>query len=297
MRSREVSSKRPTRRAFALVVCLALLSLAVATLSRLAQSGLSQVLEARTAEKRLQRDWAEISCRAVVLEQADLVFSASDALRETAGLGWPHPGRIDLRFELSATSYSASLIDEQAKLNLNAVHDDSPTRLSDVLVDLQRSSGSLPLRLTRPESSRALARGEPAYSHLGQVIDLARLRRLPRPCQTMLRFADQITIGQDVRLNVARTSDETLKRVAMLVLTPTDAESLVQARRGRTGSVRDWLAAADIPSRRLVGLRRYLSDRSTAYSLWLADESSGRLAVMQTGLRRGRSTPQVLQWP
>jgi hypothetical protein len=290
--------RRPkrARRGFALVMTLVLVALAVATLARIASRGVALVLEARTRSERLQAEWAALSCRLVVLENAERLFGDSDAVAEAAGVGWPYPSERYGAFRIGKVMHHFLLADEQAKLNLNTVYELEPTTLAGILAEAQHAA-TAPLRRDAAAPVRPLgAEGRP-YDSWGRVVDLARLSTAEAGAESLVAITRQFSIVEEGRLNVRRATDDSLRRTAQLVLTAAETEKLVEARKGFAGDLRDWLAAVDIPSHRLVPLRRLLADRSSAYTLWVWSESERGVTMSSVGETRGQTQPRTLQWP
>lgn len=287
---------RQPRRGFALVMALALTALAFASLARIASQGLALVLEARTRYETLQQEWATLSCRLAVLEDAERLLGDSDAQSELQGLGWPFPSQRSGWFVVGGTTYQATLFDEQAKLNLNTAYDLEPASLPQLLSVTGRDN-PIPLRRTAAIPPLRLDPQARAYESWGALVDLPRLTVNDRAPERLIGFTSRYTLGEDPRLNVRRASDNALRKTARLVLTGAEAETLVEARRGHTGDLRDWLDAVEIPGRRLVKLRRLLTDRSSAYSVGIWSEQPPAVTMASVGLTRGARQPQVLSWP
>lgn len=289
-------AKRLRRRGFALVMALALTALAVASLARIASQGLALVLEARTRHETLQHDWALRSSRLVLLGEAERLLGDSNAWSETEGLGWPYPAERAGWFEAGGVVYQVLLADEQAKLNLNTIYELEPSGIINLLAETQRDN-PIPLRRSAGVPPLRFDKNRRAYESWGTLVDLPRLARSGRAAERLVAFASRYTLGEDQRLNVRRATDDALRQTARLVLTGAEAEELVEMRRGHAGDLRDWLDRVEIPSRRLVKLRRLLTDRSSAYSLWIWSETPQAVTMASVGLTRGNRQPQVLRWP
>lgn len=295
-RQRQQQRPRPRRRGFALVMALALTALAVASLARIASQGLALVLESRTRHETLQHDWAMLSSRLVCLDDAERLLGDSDAWSETEGLGWPYPAERAGWFLTGGVVYQALLTDEQAKLNLNTVHELEPSGLINLLSETQRDN-PIPLRRNAGVPPLRLDKTRRAFENWGTLVDLPRLAGSGKAAERLVAFASRYTLGEDQRLNVRRATDDALRQTARLVLTGAEAEELVERRRGHTGDLRAWLDGVEIPSRRLVKLRRLLTDRSAAYSLWIWSDEPQAVTMASVGLTRGDRQPQVLCWP
>ncbi|MEO0529371.1 MAG: hypothetical protein AAF266_02215 [Planctomycetota bacterium] len=275
-------------------MALALTALAVATLTRIAANGLALVLESRTLHDQLQDEWAVLSCRQALLDNAEQLMADSDTV--SAELGWPHPSERAASFQMGGITYQAVLFDEQAKLNLNLAYELEPSLIASLLAEAQQDF-SVPLQRGAILPPLKVDGAEREYRSWGELIDLPRLARGERAGERLVGFAGRFTVSDDKRLNVRRASDTVLRGTAGLFLSTAEAEELVERRRGHNGELRGWLDSTDIPSRRLLKLRRYLTDRSAAYSLWIWNTTDQEVTMASAGLSRGRRHPQVLKWP
>lgn len=285
-----------TRQGFALVMTLVLIALAVATLSRITSRGLALILEARTRSEQLQAEWATLSSRLAILANSERLFGDSDALAESAGTGWPYPSEHFGAFRVGGITYKLLLTDEQSKPNLNAIHELDPTALPAILAEAQHATAA-PLRRDAASPIRSLDAEGRVYDSWGRVVDLAKLSPTCAGAESMVAITRQFSIVDDNRLNVRRASDESLRRTAELALTAAEAQKLVEARLGYSGDLRDLLTSVEIPSRRLVSLRRLLTDRSSAYTLWVWSESRLGVTMSSVGDSRGQNQPRTLRWP
>lgn len=272
-----------------------LLALSAAMLTRLSNRGLASTLEARTRYKQLQEKWAFTSARLAILGEAERLFGDSDAFYESEGTGWPFPSSQQGEFEMGGVTYHLLLADEQAKLNLNTVYKHQANNLSQLLLELQRNySAAIKLR-TEAAYPQLTADQKNPFHTLGQIVDFPKMPYSQKNADGLVGFTQQFSYGQKTRLNVQRASDETLRNTARLVLSQAETEELIESRYGYVGSLSDWLRSVDLPSRRLLPLRRLLGESSQSYSLWVLNENQALLATQGDSL--GNSKGCVLQWP
>ena len=117
-------ARRPARRrGYVLIMTLVLITLTGVALSRAVQHSLHAAIAATDRQTELQRKWALIGLRQVVLARAEEIIAAQ-ATRTTDGKRhWPEPASVELELPLGRLVFHMLLADEDAKANLNYVED------------------------------------------------------------------------------------------------------------------------------------------------------------------------------
>jgi hypothetical protein len=267
------------RRGYVLLLTLALVTLAAITMTGLARHSLKLALEAQDAERELQERWGAISCRRVLLDRADELFEALVPEEQVDRPPWPKPAIVEAEFTLRDSLYWIRLADEDAKANLNVIHEKKPQRLLELLRTqaIRDGSGMMPIRL------RAWA-NDPAqrasFTSWGQVFDLA---SFPPHVEAPLVIANQtttFTCWGSGKLNFRRASDQAVDAVAGLVLEKSEVAELLELRQDWSETtLRDMLNDLDVRGVKLAQLRTLLTDDTTSYSLWTRVETPHRTQV------------------
>src|SRR5688500_19347843 len=108
-------STPPPRRGYVLLLVLVVLAVTAAALAGVSRMSLRKALHARRAEEELQRRWAVVSCRSVLLPKAEAVLSRAE--KQTGATG---EVRRDVRF--GGQDLTLVFGDEQAKANRSEEH-------------------------------------------------------------------------------------------------------------------------------------------------------------------------------
>ena len=271
---------------------LALVLLAGAAMVGLAQRSLADALEARSAQRELQRRWAVASLRATLLGRLESLQARQEDIDPNAPSSqWPAPStRQQFAIELGGREYRIVLTDEQAKLNVNALlRSNTPGETESIVRGLTpRPSGGGLVRI-RP------TRGVKAVFGSGQVFEGV------VPAELVGRhqgegLAGNVTCWGDGKGNIARAADQTIRRAIEREVGPRVVRLLLEHRsRHRADGLEGLLKRIDKLSdtdRRT--LQRLLTDQSSCHGLWIIARGDQRewytLAVSVTAGGR------VVQW-
>jgi hypothetical protein len=269
---------RQPRRAFVLVMVLALLTLCALCLAGLARRSLVAGEQAAQSANELQRRWGVLSCMHTILPQANELLEMAAAKLPSQAQVWPLPAKVSTEFDLGESHFSVLVADEDAKANLNAIgrnDADGPHAVAAVVEELAAGSDGLAVHVEAAggDSNRRTE----IFRGWGQVFEPAETG-CPGDYAAKLRDTTRaITCWGSGRLNVVRASDESLRLVCRNQISP-DLLAKLLARRhdpGLTGldSLLDELALRTTDR---LTLRRLLTDRSSRYSVWIFVRSPQR---------------------
>ena len=148
---------------------LVIICIAAIVLTGFARHSLRLALDASRAQDDLQRRWGIASSHRVLLQRAQEIFEYHSKAPDGAEAPWPQPALLRARIQLGKVTFSVLLGDEDAKLNLNAIHENPQThrQTTRVIRTLAPGTGSLPIQLRPYQSKRD--ESEPAYASWGQV--------------------------------------------------------------------------------------------------------------------------------
>ncbi|WP_442483029.1 hypothetical protein [Aeoliella sp. SH292] len=212
------------------------------------------------------------------------------------GYGCPFPSEIEFEVTLNDKLYQLRLGDEEAKLNLNALHVRRPEQLPSMLAQ-SAVVGGVPL-LLRPRQSLTQRISLP-YESWGQVVDLSKFD-LQEDLATRLRsLTTTWSCWGRGKLNIYRSSDEVMRLLLDGVLLPQETEKLLEARMAFQGDLEALVKDLDIPRRRWIQAKSLLSTDSRSYSVWIRETNNlGDRTYLLVRDPSNRQTPEtiVFEW-
>ncbi len=107
---------RQFRNGYTLVLTLLVLVLAAGAMTGVCRYGMRQTLAASRAEDELQRRWGELSCRNVILINAERILTQAEVARHQP------VATLTRQFTLGGQRFTIVLADEQAKVSVNALY-------------------------------------------------------------------------------------------------------------------------------------------------------------------------------
>ena len=205
---------------------------------------------------------------------------------------------------LGGQNFELIFSDEQAKVNVNTIHDQKGKRGSErILQELVRTGGArLQVRLRSTESRlhRLDPKRQPLppFGSFGQVFADASPALLLEGSDIDDMPVANLTCWGDGRLNLRRASREALEAVCSPLLDRHSISQLLAIRTETPGiSLSKALDRLELPAKDRDKLERLLTDRSASQSLWIAVRSGDRarhyLRVEDTGIRRGPRTVSI----
>lgn len=289
---------------YVLLLTLVMVALVAAGTVGLTRTSLASATEAKQAEASLQRRWAAISCRRVLLDQAPTLIEnrweeaiEPDESIDGNGALQVLPDRESMRVirgqvRLGEYVIDLRLSDEQAKVNVNALLAEFDA--GEAARQIELLMGSLNADLTvdlRP----VVAPREPEET--GEIQSFERVFSDFRPERIVTQNTDQnpidtLTCWGDGRLRLALASDETLRTLLTDHLDADRLEQLLELRKERPGiTVDQAMRAMTLGPSQSSPIRRLLTDQSTCYSMWLTIRSEHR-AWHELGLYNTGGEPQ-----
>jgi hypothetical protein len=271
---------RQPRRAFVLVMVLALLTLCALCLAGLARRSLVAGEQAAQSASDLQRRWGVLSCLHTILPQANELLETAAAKLPAPAQVWPLPASVSIEFDLGELHFSVLVADEDAKANLNTIcrnDADGPHAVAALVEELAAGGDGLAVHVEAAAGGGDANRRTEIFRGWGQVFEPSQTA-CPGEYAAKLRDTTRdMTCWGSGRLNVVRASDESLRLVCRNKISP-DLLAKLLARRhdpGLTGldSLLDEMALGTTDR---VTLQRLLTDRSSRYSVWILVRSPQR---------------------
>lgn len=288
----------PHNSGFALLMVLAVIFIAGTVLAACARNSCERVMEAGSALRRLQVRWGARSVRAVVLPAAEHL------LAEQAEIDQAPAVMVSRRVTLGGVVFHAVVCDEQAKANVNLLHQrHGQANLAGALRSLQgRQRNFLPIRLRPGTYAAAGITGFPMrYASLDQVFRFKHPRQLIAPQSGDPPTAGNVTCWGSGKVNFKRAEVAVMRRVLAGVLTETQ---LARLREVRTESpdctLYEAIGRLDVKKDKQRVLESLLTDASHCHALWLVVEGRTRnfyrLYVRQAGDAANDSQQWTFEW-
>lgn len=267
------------RRGYVLVLVLFVIALAAAALAGVSRMSMARSMEASRAEADLQRRWAVVSCRSVLLPKAEAVLVKAGAQGSS------------VRRDLVLNGERITLIfgDEQAKANVNYLYAEQDLAGADRAVRglVQSTGGILSVEL-RPIPGRRGAKDSiadqdpdqpPAFESFGQVF-----RNAPPSLLTSARgagatqaVADLLTCWGDGSLNLRRAPAEAVRTVCAAHLPAGQISRLLDVRAKNPDlDASAILDQFELSERTRETLDDLLIDDSSCHSLWIITHTRNR---------------------
>jgi hypothetical protein len=251
-----------------------------------------EALEARTAVEELKGRWAVTTCRATFLARAEEVLDRAERGKGKAG----RPGEkyrsapvaeLHVACTLAGLDYELVFTDEQAKLNVNRLLDEtSRAETHTVLKRFVGRDGGRPcewpidvnLRLQPAGENTSAADPFPMrVGGYGQVFDDVSPGVLVTDGRTA-GLAGAITCWGDGRVSLLRAPDDVIEQVCERALGRRAVAALLRARRRDPyRPLSDTLEDLDeIDESERPAVRERLTDRSTCHGLWVIARGAQR---------------------
>ena len=262
------------RPGYVLVLTLGLLALAAISLSGLARYSLSCASSAREAADELQRRWGLYGARLVLFEHAAEIMEAQVRPEQRNVPPWPKPANVSTSYQLGSQSFTVTLSDEDAKVDLNTLQVRKSDRLLPAIRRLSQSvrGGDLMIRLTPQRDTRQ------PFASWGQLFDLTRGTTANLGAADRLALATQtMTCWGSGRLNLRTASDAAVREIASLALPAKEVGELLSHRKNWGGeSVDGLLSQLDLRRPQLLAATRLFSAESNHYAMWLQVDGGQR---------------------
>jgi hypothetical protein len=265
--------RRRGRRGYILVMVLVVLAIAAAALAGICRMSLERAVQASRAEEDLQRRWAVLTCRSVLLPKAEAVLvSAAEPAPEV---------RREVR--LGRQSFTLVFGDEQAKANVNRLYRTGglaeaergvrtlAARTDGVAVELR------PLPVPPRSKDDDADDPPPAFESFGQVfLHPPPAALIERPAAG-LPPAAVLTCWGDGSIHFRRASSEALREVCARHANGAQVGRLLQIRSKRPDiEASEALDQLTLTDRAREALDDLLVDESACHSLWIISRSERR---------------------
>lgn len=290
--SRSENKMKKQRDGYLLLMVLVMLTIAGLLTAGVARRSMGQAVACVQMKSELQRRWGSAACRRAILDRAEILLRKQEQRAEEDVRPLP---RIERTFKLGDIEFEILLSDEQAKLNLNRVF--AEKQLQGVDRALYQTVDGLSTYLVPEPTPHPAALPNvsfpPAFSSWGQVFSYEQSRVPGTTAQLPLAIANstsEITCWGNGRLNLHRSSTETLNRLCCLVAGPEVAKNVLESRiTAPYLKVEKLLKSVDLNRKETRKLRRCLIDRSTCHSLWIIMredfQQKIRLEIKQEGIQ------------
>ena len=256
-----------------LIMTLVMISVAALASVGLARRSLLFAQQAIESQRDLQRRWGARSCRELVLENAASLLTDLEELHIDKDQPWPAPATASAVITLGGMEYRLWLSDEDAKLNLNTLTSRMRDKRRQFLFELIEDFAMLELK---PDLGVSAQQRKIWFTSWGQVIPMDRVWQ-QQSIQPVIGLTQQVTCWGSGKLNLRRVSDQVLLLVASEVIDQETASDLLELRREAPEvEVREVVASLALRRSEQAKLRRWLTDESSCFSLWLELEDRGR---------------------
>jgi hypothetical protein len=262
------------RSGFILVVTLVMIAMAGILLTGVCRHSLAMSVAVHESSERIQKRWGAASCQRVVFSMAREILSDVIARGDGHEIVRPVP-TSSLSQVLGGMEFELVLADEQAKVNVNLLDAnldrEQTARTLTGLIGLADVEVSL-----RPLVAPNVAADGLAYKNWEQVFRARSAHATD--------YADQLTWATrhvtcwspGSRLHVWAASDEAIRCVTGLVLSPIEIDRLIEERGVFSpGQLPKLLDSLDVTRRKRVLLERLLDDTSESVSLWITIRTEG----------------------
>jgi type II secretory pathway component PulK len=270
-------SNSDCHRGYVLLLVMLVLAIAAAAMAGVCRMSLEKAVQAGRAESDLQRQWAVITCRAVLLPKAEALLNH----------GGNSVNEIRRSIQLSGKSYTLVFGDEQAKANVNLLY--AKSGLSGAEREVRAIVGSsgapVPVEL-RPIPGIGLSFGTPDAPDDQQLPAFETFQQMLGPVAPDIliatrgnnpSLASQLTCWGDGALNFRRASPEATRAVLSADLAKGDISRLLDARaKDPQADLADLVDTLELSPAKLERVETLLSDQSACHSLWIISDSNER---------------------
>jgi hypothetical protein len=282
-----------------LLLVLMVLAVAAAALAGVCRMSLRKALHARRAEEELQRRWAVVSCRSVLLPKAEAILSRAEKQTGVAA--------AEVRRDVHVGGQELTLVfgDEQAKANVNLLYRTGGLALADRAVRRVINTADVAVDLRplpeQPGGSREDEESPPVFESFAQVFRLSPPAALIETANSARAApASALTCWGDGSLHFRRAPAEVVREVCARHAGGALANRLVQIRdkhpEAELSSALDQIKLSE-PARE--ALDELLTDESNCHSLWIITRSRDGnvydLAVLDQSSEEG-GRPLVFSW-
>jgi type II secretory pathway component PulK len=280
-------SRQPRRRGYVLLLVLFVIALATAAMASVCRMSLERSLQADRAQTNLQRRWAVITCRSVLLPQSQALLdrapdSASDVRRTL------HLGR---------QSFTLIFADEQAKANVNLLYAQGKLAGAEraVRAAISDNRGDTPVTL-RPLPNPPVTDDEDALPQVFESFEQVFGRVSPERLTGNPSPVAALTCWGDGTLNLHRASPQALRAVLGPHLPAAQIAQLLALRaKDPTLDPGDLLDLMALPDDRRESIEDLLTDQSACRSLWIISDSLDR-KWYDLAVSRGQSDVVFFSW-
>jgi len=280
-------SCQPRRRGYVLLLVLFVIALATAAMASVCRMSLERSLQADRAQTDLQRRWAVITCRSVLLPKSQALLdrapdSASDVRRTL------HLGR---------QSFTLIFADEQAKANVNLLYAQGKLAGAEraVRAAISDNRGDTPVTL-RPLPNPPVTDDEDALPQVFESFEQVFGRVSPERLVGNLSPTGALTCWGDGTLNLHRASPQALRAVLGPHLPAAQIAQLLALRaKDPTLDPGDLLDLMALPDDRRESIEDLLTDQSACRSLWIISDSLDR-KWYDLAVSRGQGDVVFFSW-
>ena len=280
-------SCQPRRRGYVLLLVLFVIALATVAMASVCRMSLEKGVQADRAQTDLQRRWAVITCRSVLLPKSQALLdrapdSASDVRRTL------HLGR---------QSFTLIFADEQAKANVNLLYAQGKLAGAEraVRAAISDNRGDTPVTL-RPLPNPPVTDDEDALPQVFESFEQVFGRVSPERLVGSPSPTGALTCWGDGTLNLHRASPQALRAVLGPHLPAAQIAQLLALRaKDPTLDPGDLLDLMALPDDRRESIEDLLTDQSACRSLWIISDSLDR-KWYDLAVSRGQGDVVFFSW-
>lgn len=267
---------RTQKSGFALLLVLLVIALAGTAMAALARRQGLLAVQAVRAQRDAQLRWGMLSCRNLLLSQAEQILQAAQQKEQL-----PQP-EASFGVDLGAVRFEMVVADEQAKANVNLLAQrlsqrDLQHRLEELVA---KEANALTVRLIPlkyPEKAQQVSQGElpgddmVLYESLDQVFQYDSVSSLFGPSAGRGSQARRrVTCWGDGKINIHRAEIEVLRAMLGDTLDESDIQALIHDRAGQSSwNLIRAIAELELSEEQLVKVKQILTTESHCYSLWI----------------------------
>jgi type II secretory pathway component PulK len=279
--------RQPRRRGYVLLLVLFVIALATVAMASVCRMSLEKGLQADRAQSDLQRRWAVVTCRSVVLPKVQALL---DRAPDTAA---------DVRrtLHLGRQSFTVIIADEQAKANVNLLYAQGKLAGAEraVRAVISDNRGDTPVTL-RPLARPAVADDDDEPPQLFESFEQVFGRVLPERLVGSPSPTSALTCWGDGTLNLHRASPQAVRAVLGTHLPAAEIAHLLELRaKNPTLDSGDLLDLMGLSDQRREAVEELLTDQSACRSLWIISDSLDR-KWYDLAVSRGQGDVVLFSW-
>lgn len=293
------SQRLHAQQGYVLVMALLLIAMAGSLLVILARRSMFDASDVIQAELQLKHRWASYSLSRSLLPQADTLIKTFNEDNPN-----PEKGSLNtIRFTVPLGGYDYHMIlsDEQAKADVNQLlkNKGNPSSTAQAIRSLMEAMQihDMPTIELKPYAWNSNPKIAKVHT-LGQVFKDVEPAKLFSDDFNQPAVLDAITCWTDGKLNIHSASPEVLKSVCTPLITRSQIDQLVAARKGNPKITLDAaLTDAGIDKDDMEKIKPLFTDQSAFHSLWITSMTDRKTSYWLSIAQQQKSAKKKTQTP